>query len=952
MTAIITDLTIPTGIQMSGEAISGSIAFNGTTQFLSTTTTGLDTTNQTPLGGSIYFDSSNNGYVSYSADSSLNLASGAGNWTVECWYYALSYPSVNGGALLQKGWYYGSTYSSYGFIPNGDGKMYFYVGNGGGSPYGTQVSVAFSLNTWNHFAMVRQGNYIGAYLNGTLIGFTQLTFTMGDAGGDLYLSRSTTSTPSTYINGYVNNVRIVKGQSVYPTVVFTPPTTPLTAVPGTSLLLNVASSGAYLTDSSTNNYTITNNGGVTYNASTPVSSGGSLSFNGTSTSLSLNGAAMPTGTMDFTIEFWTYQSYGYGNYPRLLQGSTGSIQLYLQGHTLGVTISSIVGLCSADMNPYNNTWVHIAVTRSKNRVYLFLNGILVSISPETTYSLLPTAGVTIFQPEGGGPAGLLTNFRIVQGTAIYNPNFTPSTFPLPSTQTANIYGNPSNAITGTQTSLLLNAPIGAGFLTDSSSFNHTPTNGGTATSTSATLFYSNPFTVELWWNPSGAGQANGRIFQTADGDGYTAVSLTLDGTGNNLLVYMSSTGLSWNLVNGTSFTLTTGTWYHIALVYDGTTIKLYVNGTGTTLATVTTYINPIGTTVIGGQTNGKNAYGRISNVRVMNGVAAYTSNFTPPIGPLSITQTSNQNGNPSNPTNTIASTNLMLNTVNNSSYLTDSSYYKNTITANASPTSSPYNPYFSSYFSIEYLVVAGGGGGGDTVGGGGGAGGLITNTGFNITPGYQYTIIVGAGGAAGTSGSTPGVNGSNSVFGSITANGGGGGGGSGVTGIATGLSGGSGGGGAMVAGGGTVNGGSGTYGQGYSGGTGFHSPGNYAYSGGGGGAGEAGGNGGPANGGNGLQSSITGTATYYAGGGAGCGSGNGAGGNGGGGNPEVNGTANTGGGGGGGNPGGSGGSGGSGIVVIRYLDTYAAAATTGSPTIIVSGGYRIYTWTISGSITF
>jgi hypothetical protein len=276
---------------------------------------------------------------------------------------------------------------------------------------------------------------------------------------------------------------------------------------------------------------------------------------------------------------------------------------------------------------------------------------------------------------------------------MYTTNFTPSTLPFPSTQSANIYGSPSNAITGTQTSLLLNAPIGAGFLTDSSSFNHTPTNGGEATSTSIAKFYSNPFTVELWWNPSGSGQANGKIFQTANGDSYTYVSLALDATGNNLEVYMSNTSQSWNLVNGTSFTLTTGTWYHLALVYDGTTIKLYVNGTGTTLATVTTYINPIGTTVIGGQTNGKNAYGLISNVRVMNGVAAYTSNFTAPAGPLSITQTSNQNGNPSNPTNTIASTNLMLNTINDSSYLTDSSYYKNTITANASPSSSASNPF-------------------------------------------------------------------------------------------------------------------------------------------------------------------------------------------------------------------------------------------------------------------
>jgi hypothetical protein len=68
----------------------------------------------------------------------------------------------------------------------------------------------------------------------------------------------------------------------------------------------------------------------------------------------------------------------------------------------------------------------------------------------------------------------------------------------------------------------------------------------------------------------------------------------------------------------------------------------------------------------------------------------------------------------------------------------------------------------------------------------------------------------------------------------------------------------------------------------------------------------------------------------------------------------VNGTANTGGGGGGGSgsknfqP-----AGGSGIVIIRYADTFPlASATTGSPTVTTAGGYRVYQWTSSGSITF
>ena len=48
----------------------------------------------------------------------------------------------------------------------------------------------------------------------------------------------------------------------------------------------------------------------------------------------------------------------------------------------------------------------------------------------------------------------------------------------------------------------------------------------------------------------------------------------------------------------------------------------------------------------------------------------------------------------------------------------------------------------------------------------------------------------------------------------------------------------------------------------------------------------------------------------------------------------------------------NGGAGGSGIVIIRYPDVYpAATSTTGTPTITVAGGYRIYKWTSSGSFT-
>lgn len=262
--------------------------------------------------------------------------------------------------------------------------------------------------------------------------------------------------------------------------------------------------------------------------------------------------------------------------------------------------------------------------------------------------------------------------------------------------------------------------------------------------------------------------------------------------------------------------------------------------------------------------------------------------------------------------------------------------------------------------TVEYLVVAGGGGGGSSPsgdgGGGGGAGGYRTATGLSVSSGSAITVTVGGGGAAGTS-SAIGGNGGNSVFSSITSTGGGAGG-RGTTSSQSGVAGGSGGGSGFGTTG-IAGGAASPSGQGNAGGASTT-----AYGGGGGGGASAAGSNGATNGGNGgngTASSISGSSvTYAGGGGGGCyiGTGGSAGTGGGGagkaqaGGAGDNGTANTGGGG-GGTGSTSGGTGGSGIVIIRYADTYdAATATTGSPTITVAGGYRVYKWTGSGSITF
>jgi hypothetical protein len=79
---------------------------------------------------------------------------------------------------------------------------------------------------------------------------------------------------------------------------------------------------------------------------------------------------------------------------------------------------------------------------------------------------------------------------------------------------------------------------------------------------------------------------------------------------------------------------------------------------------------------------------------------------------------------------------------------------------------------------VEYLIVAGGGGGGngyDSGGGGGGGAGMVLTGTISVTPGNLYSLTVGDGGDGGedTRSNRDGIDGSNSIFDTIIALGGG-----------------------------------------------------------------------------------------------------------------------------------------------------------------------------------
>ena len=184
------------GVTIVGQGYVGS--FNGTNQYL---------------------------YVANAAQ--YNLASGAGNWTVECWFKATSL--TNRGPIVNKGWNEFSTNPSYGFwILEGYDQFVYVIGDGGaGGVYTTSPTI--STNTWYHAALVRNGNSGLCFLNGVLVATLNLSgVTMGDSGAPLTIGTQSSNTPNDFFSGYISGVRIVKGVAVY-TGNFTVPSGPLTA---------------------------------------------------------------------------------------------------------------------------------------------------------------------------------------------------------------------------------------------------------------------------------------------------------------------------------------------------------------------------------------------------------------------------------------------------------------------------------------------------------------------------------------------------------------------------------------------------------------------------------------------------------------------------------------------------------------------------------------------------
>ena len=432
-------------------------------------------------------------------------------------------------------------------------------------------------------------------------------------------------------------------------------------------------------DNSSLNATFTKEGGVKSSAFTPYHPGGySVNFDGTGDNLVFD-MGTTIGTSDFTIEGWIRASANEHRGIFQISGNTNGITTSDFGNTLGLLFRKDLdgtnygwqwyghgnaadasgggGTADTDLTDIViGKWYHFAYVKTSGNGKVYINGVQVlTASDSTNYSTLRYVSIGATYSSSYYWKGQIRDFRVVIGTAIYTSAFTPPTTKL-------------TAVTNTKL-LTCHLP----YIADGSTTAATPTiNGNSHTvregpydngeytkdthggshrfdgtndylslpNNAQYAVGSNAFTLEGWAYPNaiednslffgyyetGSNQRSYGIMQTQTTSHFAIVTST-DGTYQSANLVDSNVDVA-NYVK---------TWVHLALVKSGTTITLYLNGKSiatSSSAPASLFAPTSGTFRFGDWTNAYGFEGFLSDVRLVNGTAVYSGNFTPPTSRL------------------------------------------------------------------------------------------------------------------------------------------------------------------------------------------------------------------------------------------------------------------------------------------------------------------------------
>lgn len=369
----------------------------------------------TTNGGSGYFEAGGN-YISV-ADSP-NLEVGSQDFTIESWIYLNSY--VSSSAVVSKG-----SFSPYMIFIGASTELSFYASANGTSwaISDLRIATAPALNTWHHVAVTRSGTTFRTFFNGVLANSVTLSGSLVDNASSVLIGYYAAS-----LNGYVSNFRMVTGTAVY-TASFTPPTSPLSAVAGTQLLLNFTNAGVY--DAAAQN-DIATAGTAQVSTTQTKWAPTSLYLNGASYAAAPAKASLQFLSGDFTIEGWIYTPSTAANQQMINQddGASGGQSFTVRSETNGTlgfiyytTASRGSGVLRTTSNTIpTNAWVYIAISRTGSTLKMYINGVQGYTGTDATMyqgSNPTTLGGFTSGLYGSMFTGYMQDIRITKGVGRY-----------------------------------------------------------------------------------------------------------------------------------------------------------------------------------------------------------------------------------------------------------------------------------------------------------------------------------------------------------------------------------------------------------------------------------------------------------------------------------------------------------------------------------------------------
>ena len=646
---------------------STNTAHTGTFAITFSVTDGVNTANSSAssftlafdVSGSFVFDGTGD-YITIPSSSDFNF--GTGDFSIE--FYVNPTNFTNRGTFLDTRPSSGTTGITIGHEAS-SGEIRVYMNASSGSDIAVQ-STGLVTGEWQHIAVTRASGTVKLYIDGVEKDSGTAADDMNNTNAVNIGYRTNTSSSYNYYTGYMSNVRVVKGSTVY---------TPSNVFAGST---SFDGNGDYLLTATNSNLVI--------------------------------------GSNDFTAECWIYTtsfSNVQGVIDRRRSGDAANYDwtTYLNtDNTLNFYASGGTRITSSALT--TNTWYHTAVVKNSGTTTLYVDGVSQGTwGDSATY---PSNQITV---GAYGPSlsslwysGYISNLRIVIGTAVYTSNFTRPSSPL-------------TAITNTE---LLTCQNSTGTITDASSNNISITaNGNAAASTQVltsftvptsglsavtntkllTLTEKEPSRITngsyFFSSGNGIGGSNARVITANDNNMQLGTSTDFtfecwyklnsyptsvdaylwdfgDGQWGWLVPYIMRNGyLRVGTYHGTIFAGSTSDggaelnrWYHLAITREGSTFKVYLDGTLLGSNTQSSWgLSPNNARIsLGGYANlsylnyGVKSY--ISDFRFVKGLAVYTGNFSVPTGPL--TKTGGTYPNNTNRTDPTASQTLLL-TANHSS---------------------------------------------------------------------------------------------------------------------------------------------------------------------------------------------------------------------------------------------------------------------------------------------